>query len=181
MLKVNNKEARMTSKVPSPPPLPRIQAQQTQRDFTVHRNIRALATILEKKLMKISEISLLLPRISFFSICDFMTHRTHIGEKGFNCFPKQFVTDDIPVTKINNINSSSIYVLMTQQFLWQLRANLFSLDPFFKNLFLTLVRSITALAIPLFIKGLLLAVRYFFFFQAQISRALMQMSTYRQT
>ena len=113
--------------------------------------------------MKISGISLLLPRISFFSICDFMTHRTHIGEKGFNCFPKQFVTGDIPITKINNINSSQIYVLMTQQFLWRLRANLFSLDLFFKNLFLTLVRSITASAIPLFIKGLLLAVRYFLF------------------
>ena len=68
---------------------------------------------------------------------------------------------DIPIQDYQD--PSLIYMLMTHCsfFLSQ-----FSADLFFKNLFLNLVRSSTTLEIVIFIKGLLLTLRYFFFFRA---------------
>ena len=69
-------------------------------DKSSYFGIFNLATILKKKLLKISEISLSLPMISSSSISVILSHRTLIREKGFNCFPKQFVIGDIPIIKI---------------------------------------------------------------------------------
>ena len=69
-------------------------------DKSLYFGIFNLATILERKLFQISNISLLLPRISFFfNKCDFLFDWTLIREKEFNCFLKQFVIGDIPIIK----------------------------------------------------------------------------------
>ena len=72
-------------------------------DKSSYFRILNLTTILEKKLLKISEIYLLLPMISSFSISVIfclMSHRILFREKGLNCFPKEMVIGDIPIIKI---------------------------------------------------------------------------------
>ena len=56
-------------------------------DKSSYFGIYNLATILEKKLLKISDI-------------DFLSNRTLTRERRFNRFPKQFVIGDIPIIKI---------------------------------------------------------------------------------
>ena len=65
---------------------------------------------------------------------------------------------DIPIQDYQD--PSLIYMLMTHSSFF---LSHFSADLFFKNLFLNLVRSSTTLEIIIFIKGLLLTLRYFSF------------------